>query len=198
MSTKEERGARLREARKRLKLSATVVGQRAGYSASGIRAMENGQNDVSIKGAEALASVLRTTPEWILTGAGDQPRFVPIVGFVGAGAEAHFYASGQGPFGEAPAPEDATDKTVAAEIKGPSIGRYFDNWLLYYDDVRSPVTEDQLHELCVVGLPDDKVLVKWLKPGADGRFHLLSENEPPIFDQEVIWAARVTGLKPRS
>src|SRR5450755_207272 len=36
---------------------------------------------------------------------------VPLVGFVGAGAEAHIYAQGQGPFGEVHAVEGSNDQT---------------------------------------------------------------------------------------
>lgn len=175
------------------------VADQSGYSPSGVRAIENGQNDLKPDVAELLAPIVKTTAGWLLTGEGDGgPRpLVPVVGFVGAGDAAHYYDTSQGPGRWVDAPENAGPDTVAAEVKGQSIGRYFDGWLVFYDEVRSPVTADQIGELCVVGLPDGRILVKWLQAGRDGRFHLLSQTEEPMFDQEIAWAARVTNMKPR-
>jgi transcriptional regulator with XRE-family HTH domain len=121
-----------------------------------------------------------------------QPRTVPLVGYVGAGAEAHFYASDQGEFDQVPAPEGATDSTVAAEIRGDSLGPFFDQWLVFYDDVRTPPTDDLIGKLCVVGLEDGRVLIKKLRRGSlDGAFTLQSQFEPPIYDVFLEWAAPV-------
>ena len=124
-------------------------------------------------------------------------RQVPVVSFVGAGDAAHYYEMAQGPFNYVDAPDNAGADTVAGEVKGGSIGRLFDGWLIFWDEVRSPVTPDQHGELCVVGLPDGRVLVKWLQAARDGRFHLLSQAEDPMFDQDVAWAAKVTNMRPR-
>src|SRR5262245_21011143 len=51
-------------------------------------------------------------------------RTVPLVGYVGAGAQAHFTAAGE--LGRVPAPEGSTDATVAVEIRGESLGSFFD------------------------------------------------------------------------
>jgi len=123
---------------------------------------------------------------------------VPVVGEVGAGDAAHFYAKAQGPFGDAPAPEGATDDTVALEVRGESLGSFFDDWLVYYDEVRRPVTPDLHGRLCVVGLDDDRVLIKKIKASPDKRrFHLLSLTEDPILDVVVVWAARVKHMAPK-
>lgn len=125
-------------------------------------------------------------------------RTVPVVGYVGAGAVAHYYATGQGELDQVEAPDYATDKTVAAAIRGESLGPLLEDWLVFWDDARSPVTEDLFGRLCVVGLPDDRILVKQIRPaGAPGHFHLISNNEAPMLDVEVLWAARVRGMQPR-
>lgn len=127
-----------------------------------------------------------------------EPRTARVVGYVGAGAEAHFYAVSQGDLDEVPAPDGATPDTVAVEIRGDSLGSLFNRWLVFYDQVRSPVTSDQIGRVCVVGLPDDRVLVKLLRRGSKkGLFRLVSEREPPIDDTEVAWAARVKNMVPR-
>lgn len=152
---------------------------------------------------EKLATALGTTSDYLL-GRTDQAeiergeRTVPLVGYVGAGAAAHFYAAGDGNLGEVPAPEDATPETVAVEIRGDSLGSLFDQWLVFYDEVRSPVTHDLIGRLCVVGLPDDRILIKQIRPSkTPGLFHLLSNAEPPILDVEITWAAKVKSMVPR-
>jgi transcriptional regulator with XRE-family HTH domain len=124
------------------------------------------------------------------------PDTVKLVGYVGAGAAAHFYDAAD--LGTVPAPEGATEDTVAMEIRGESLGALFEHWLVYYDEVRTPVTPDLIGRLCVVGLLDDRVLVKQIKKSkTDGLYHLLSNTEGPLFDMEVLWAARVKSMVPR-
>lgn len=198
-----EPGERLRAARERAKLSRAVVADRAGYSVSGIGALENGQNNIKPDVAKVLAPIVGTTPEWLLYGTGDhEPRparaTVPVVGYVQAGAEAILYAEGQGPFDEVPAPHNASPRTVALQSRGESLGPLLSEWLVFYDDVRSPITPDMFGKLCVLGLPDGRVVVKQLKPaGVVGRYHLISQNEGPMLDQEVAWGAVVTAMTPR-
>lgn len=128
---------------------------------------------------------------------GESRRTVPLVGNVGAGAEAHFYDVGQDPFDEVEAPSTATVDTVAVRIRGQSMGAWYDNWLVYYDEVRNPVTADLLGEVCVVGLADGRVLIKQLQASRnEGYFHLISLTEPPITDAVVEWAAKVKEMRP--
>jgi Predicted transcriptional regulator len=196
-----EPGERLRAARERAKLSRAVVANRAGYSVSGIGALENGQNNIKPDVAKVLAPIVGTTPEWLLYGTGPPDasrRTVPLVGYVSAGAQAVLFSEGQGPFDEVPAPDNTTDATVAVEIRGESLGPLFNEWLVYYDDVRRPVTSDLYGKLCVIGLPDGRILVKKLQRSrVSGLYHLLSNNEDPMLDQEVEWAARVKTMTPR-
>lgn len=125
-------------------------------------------------------------------------RSVRVVGYVGAGAKAHYYALPPDELDTVPAPESATPETVAVEIRGSSLGPAFDRWLAFYDDVRRPATEDMLGHLCVVGLSDERVLIKRLERGRrPGLFRLVSNTEPPIEDVPIEWAARVKSMVPR-
>lgn len=178
-----------------LEQAAEAIGTSKGYLSElerGLRPMPPGKKLAEI--ADALLVPL----EALVGAEGARPATVPVVGYVKAGAEAVLYAEGQGPFDYVPAPEGATEKTVAVEIRGESLGEFFDEWLVFYDDVHSPITPDQLGQLCVVGLPDGRVLVKKIRPAREpGLYHLLSQTEGPILDQEVAWAARVKHMSPR-
>jgi hypothetical protein len=192
---------------------AATASREAGLSTSAIRNLRRGaKGEIATKGGNAatfaaLAPVLETTPTWLMTGEGpevadgaplDGHATVRVVGYVGAGAEAHFYALQQGDLDEVPAPEGSTPATRAVEIRGASLGSMFDRWLVFYDDVRSPVTLDLIGRLCVVGLPDDRVLIKKIRPGKSrGLYRLLSEREAPIEDVPVEWAARVKNMVPQ-
>ena len=54
-----------------------------------------------------------------------------------------------------------------------------------------PVTDNQIGQLCVVGLADGRALVKELRRGKDGLFDLYSPNDDPILNVVIEWAALV-------
>ena len=171
---------------------------RAGMSVGGYRKLEYGERELKAKQIRAFCAIYDVSEADVLGTPPDAPRTIPLVGFVGAGAEAHYYGAGQELNEFVDAPDGATADTRALEIRGTSLGELFDRWLVFYDDVRSPVTTDLIGRLCVVGLPDDRVLVKKLtKSRSPGLFHLLSNTEAPIMDAEVAWAARVKHMVPR-
>lgn len=88
---------------------------------------------------------------------------------------------------------------MAVQIRGDSLGPSFDGWLAYYDDYRDGVTTDLIGKLCVVGLADGRVVIKTLRKGErSGRFDLFGNDERPIYDVEVRWAAPVTTLAPKT
>jgi hypothetical protein len=76
---------------------------------------------------------------------------------------------------------------------------FFNRWLIFYDDVRQAATLDHIGELCVVGLEDNRILVKQMQPGrAEGLSNLLSPTEKPILDVAIKWAAKVNSVSRRS
>jgi phage repressor protein C with HTH and peptisase S24 domain len=169
---------------------------------------ENGSRGFKRASAELYARRFDVSLEWLLTGRGSksrkpprpepgETRYIPLVGYVGAGAQTHYF-NNDGPVDEVAAPTGSTDSTVAVEIRGDSLGTFFDRWLVFYDDVRRPVTTDLINKLCVVGLEDGRVLIKKIaRSKARGVFHLLSQTEEPILDVVIEWAARVKNMVPR-
>lgn len=123
---------------------------------------------------------------------------VKLKGYVGAGSEAHFYRLADDDYEEVPAPPGATDQTVAVEIKGTSMGAALHSWLVFYDDIHSPVADHMIGQLCVVGLADDRILVKKIER-ARGKYRLISNayDEEPIEDAIIEWAALVTNMRPK-
>lgn len=124
---------------------------------------------------------------------------VKIKGYVGAGSKAHFYAVADEDFEEVPAPAGASNQTVAVEIKGSSWGPRMNTWLVFYDDVRSPVTTDLIGQVCVVGLSDDRILIKEIQRNGKGGYRLLANTttDDAIEDAQIEWAAKVIGMRPR-
>jgi antitoxin component HigA of HigAB toxin-antitoxin module len=171
-----------------------------GRSPSAVTDLLNGRRRLRADEIALAASYLGVEPPRLVGGGRAPPAraSVSLVGYVGAGAIARFYADGQGPFDEVPAPDAASAKTVAVQIRGHSLGALFDNWLVFYDDVREPPGDDLVGRMCVCGLADGRVLIKALKRSQiAGLWTLLSNAEPPIYDIALDWAALVREMRPR-
>lgn len=122
-------------------------------------------------------------------------RRIKVAGYVGAGGQAHYYAVAQGHLDEIEASDKDGPKAIAVQIKGDSLGKLFAGWYAVYEDVRRPVTDDLMGRVCVVGLSDERVLVKKIERAGRGRYDLLSETEPPIKNVQIEWAAKVTDIR---
>jgi phage repressor protein C with HTH and peptisase S24 domain len=206
------RGERLRIAREKRFKSARAAGKAMGIAVSTYGAHERaeapGGRDYGPNEALRYGRFFGVTPEWLLTGRkpfpSDEPEQTParkvrVVGYVGAGAEAHLYAVAQGDLDEVDPPPGLTEDTVAVEIRGDSLGAFFNRWLVFYDDVRRPVTPDLIGELCIVGLEDGRILIKQIQRSkTEGLFNLISSTEKPIADVAIEWAARVNSIGRRS
>lgn len=199
---------RLKEARIKLGYESAAAAARAfGWGESTYASHENGARGLQPDTADKYAKAFKVPAEWLLYGKApkgrapvERPRTVPLVGKVSAGARMYF--ADQVTAGDTvAAPSTATESTVAVEVDGDSLGPAFNGWLVFYDDVHSPVREDLIGELCVVGLADGRVLIKMLhKSRVRGLFHLLpnATGEVPIMDVEVEWAAKVRSMRARN
>ena len=203
---------RLKRARKAVDCTQQEVADALDVSPHAVSGWERGEAMPEPDKLPLLAKRLGRSVDWLLDGRepardlssedvaasiGKPPRrMIRVKGYVGAGGQAHYYAVDPGDLGEIEGGGRATDQTVALVIIGASLGKFFDHWHVLYDDVRSPVTEDLIGELCVAGLADDRVLVKKIQRNGRG-FDLLSnaESEPPIKNVKIEWAAKVTDLR---
>jgi hypothetical protein len=114
---------------------------------------------------------------------------------VGAGSAAHFYDVPPSHLDEVIGPADASESTAALEIRGDSLGPFFNRWYLFYDDLRRIMTPDLIGQLCVVGLAGRRTLVKQMQRGSDlGLYSLHSATEKPIADVTIERAAIVDSI----
>lgn len=185
---------RIREWRELRKITLEQLAEATELSAGYLQRMETGGRNVSLKNLRKISEALDVPEKELVPSAGE----VPLVGYVGAGAAMVLFSEGDNPNERVKAPEGATKKTRACEIRGESLGSLFDHWLVYFDDVRDPPDHSMVGRLCVCGLADGRVLVKKMMAGQlPNTWRLLSNVEPPIHDVVVEWAARVKQMTPR-
>lgn len=175
--------------------SQDVAAEKMGTTRNQLAKLEGSTRRLSEKWIQRAAEAFEVDQGEIVTERG---RAVEVIGYVGAAAEAHLYSDAQGPFDEVRAPDNATDDTVAVIVRGDSLGSFFDRWLVFYDDVRRPVTPDLIGKLCVVGLPTGQVVIKKITATRNrGLYHLVGQFGEPITDTPIEWAARVKEMRPQ-
>lgn len=194
MDAESENGV-LQEARKSAGMTRNKLASLANTSAQQIEKLEKGMREMTRAWAERLAPHLGVSAQYLVFA---DSRKVHVVGFAAAGSDTLIFADAQGPFDEVDAPAWATERTVAVQIRGTSLGRPFNNWLAFYNDRHDPPDESLIGELCICGLADGRVMIKTLQKGSSkGRYHLESLTEPTIPDQHVEWAAIVEEMRRR-
>ena len=82
-----------------------------GRSPSAVTDLLNGHRRLRADEIAIVSEYLGVEPPRLIGGGPPRPPKAPLVGYVGAGAIAHFYADGQGPFDEVDAPIDAKPST---------------------------------------------------------------------------------------
>jgi hypothetical protein len=214
----DTRGERLRIARKKHYKSGRMAAEALNIAPATYGAHERaetpGGRDFGPDEAKVYARRFKVSREWLLYGdvksgghipepvfeaeAPDEsgPRMVSVIGHTGANATASFYVPA-GELDKVPAPDEATDKTVAVEIRGHSLGKVLDRAIVFYDDVQRPITPALVGKLCVVGLADERVLVKRVRRGSKPGLYTLISEDDPIEDVEIEWAAPVIDIRPR-
>jgi hypothetical protein len=213
-STPSTRGQRLRVARAKRFASAREAAIALGIPVSTYSAHERaespGGREYTPEVAQRYARRFGVTAEWLLTGyvptaggkagASRQPKPAAptkfrIRGYIGRGGRVYFYQVAPEDLEEIELPNLVTESTVAFEIRGKSMGSFFNHWFLLFDDLRRRPTPDLVDELCMVALADGRMLIKLLGQGrAEGQFDLISQGEPPMRNAAIVWAAKVKGL----
>jgi len=160
--------------------------------------IESGRTGLDVRELDPIAAALGVAPEELLISA--ETARVPIVGYVGAGAEVF-------PIEELPRWEGINeiecprelnpDDTEALIVEGDSMLPIEPRSVVFVTRSRPSTPDDVLGKLCVVELADGRRLVKQVRRGYQkGRFNLISTNAAPIEDVEIERAARVRAIIP--
>ena len=182
-------GNALRTLRTARKWTHDHTAEKMGLSRGQYIKLERGERRLTERTIDLAAKAFGVPPAEVMNG----PSTVPIVGYAGAGGQAYFESLPEDESIEA----DAPDGTVAVRIRGISLGPGFDGWYALYTDRREPFTDDMFGQLCVVATEDGRTLVKWVQRSHARGVNLVSgigEIEEAV---PIVWAARVTDLRPR-
>lgn len=188
---------RLRELRKKSGLKLREVSGLTGYTLDGISKDERGERQLTTTKIATYAKVYGCSPKDIFD---DTERMVPIVGYVGAGAEIYpinDYPNGCG-IDEVEAPPGHNgEKIVAVCIKGDSMEPvYSEGDILYYSREWDYVPANCIGKKCIVHTADGRTLVKKLLAGTKpGYWQIFSYNGGKIEEVELKWAAPVIYVK---
>lgn len=186
---------RLRDAREKAGYAdAASAARRFGWGQTTYRSHENGQRGYKLDKAIDYGRAFRVSPEWLLFGKGDNgKRPVPLVGYVGAGAEMFSYDDG-GALDEIDPPPGVGPSAVAVMVRGDSMfPRYMSGDILIYD--RHTMLSDADGQECVVSLLDGRKFVKMVRVDGRGDVTLESWNAPPLRQVHVEWVAKIIWVK---
>lgn len=192
-----------------------------GWNRNTYASNENGNAPFSFRRARQYAAAFGVSAVWLYDGLGapdadasssrdappgDAPprdvqpeQLVPVIGRVGADPEGIvMFAAGQPPGDLVPIPPGGTAQAVALQVVGHSMTGLADHGgLIYFEDQRTPPSEDMLGHVVVVEIDTEEVLVKRLLRGSRrGLYDLESVVGPVRRDCKVRWAAHITAIIP--
>jgi phage repressor protein C with HTH and peptisase S24 domain len=196
MST-EDQARRLREARENAGYrSARSVALEKEWPESTYRSHEAGTRGFDEEHAKRYARAFRVSPLWLLHGVTTpQPAEIPIMGFIGAGAEInpeYEQVPADGLF-TVDLPFPVPDEMVGFEVRGDSMLPRYDEGdvvVVWRDQRRN--AEALLGEEVAVRTTDGRRYLKRLMRGlSKGRFNLESWNARTIEDVEIDWIGEI-------
>jgi transcriptional regulator with XRE-family HTH domain len=187
-------GQSVKRVRERLGITQQQVADAMGIDKMTVYKLESGRMKMTADYIQGFAKALQCSATDLM----DTKKTVPLVGYVGAGAEVYAiddHAKGAG-LEEVEGHAGLPENTVALRVRGDSMyPAYKDGDLIYYarDCDFDPAL---LGKECIVKLRDGRLFVKELKRGMrDGLFRLTSYNAPEIEGVEIEWACRIEWVK---
>lgn len=192
----------LKAAREAAGLSQKSLAARVGLSQQAIGAMESGGVVGSPK-LYKIAQVLGVPIEYLdpeMPPSGDPAkRLIPVVGYVGAGAEIFSiddHLPGAGLEEIEPPHAGMHPDTVAVKVRGNSMEpAYFEGDVILYDRQEKADLAPLVGKECVIALKDGRMFIKILKRQPSGDWYLWSVNSEPVFGINVSWAAKVRWIQ---
>lgn len=205
---------RLAEMRKRAGLTRDELAEKVGTTATTIYRKETGMRGLKTEELATYAKALGCSVSDLVdesAGAAEPSGrgwrgerevmgypLVPVVGYVGAGAEMHPFddhAKGQGIAEvEFPGGPLKPGKTVAVQVVGDSMTPFYSEGdQLFYDERIHGVPEEWLGKICVVKVVDGPTLVKRVSKASGVGLYRLSciRADEPDRVEMVEWSAKV-------
>lgn len=189
----------IRNIRKKLGMSMDAVASLSSTTRATIMKLEKGQMQLTTHWMEKIARALKCSPMELIFDI--TPPMVPVMGYVGAGAEVVPLDTEISPLEEVECPTGyLPENIVALRVKGDSMEPQMeDGWLIFYKRETDGVPSNCIGELCVVSLGNNGLLVKKVRHGSKlGHYHLYSKNpnRDPIIDAKLLWASKVIDIRP--
>ncbi|RWC91688.1 MAG: helix-turn-helix transcriptional regulator [Mesorhizobium sp.] len=139
---------------------------------------------------------------WLLTGEGGETTRVPLMGYVGAGAEVEpdFEQVPEDGMEEIEVPFPLPADMIAFQVKGDSMLPMFEDGMIIivFREQRKGI-DNFFGQRVIVRTVEGKRFVKTLMRGsAEGRVSLLSWNANPIENVEIVWIGEIFTYFPGS
>lgn len=188
-------------------LSESRAAKLAGLSDSAIRdirrVVKSGKEDagVSTRTLAKLAPVLRTTVEWLMTGSGEgaASRMVPLMGYLGAGAEVEPDFEQVPPEGldQIELPFSLDEDLIAFRVRGDSMLPFYKDGatIVVYRDQKRPL-ESFYGEEAAVRTSDGRRFIKTIMRGQEDTVTLYSSNASPIENVRLEWIGEIFAVLP--
>jgi DNA-binding XRE family transcriptional regulator len=181
---------RLKELRKKQKITQGVIAERLGVSIGSISRYESGLDGISTKFLGDVAAAYGVSVLEIF-----EPGDIPLYGHVGAGAE--ILVSHESHGGETVTrPAGVSGDLAAVRVAGDSmVDKYYPGDILFYSNDMQAADADVVGRYCVVNLDDGRMMVKKVTRGKRfGTYTLLSAGAEPIVDVLLRWAAPIRAV----
>lgn len=198
---------RIDERLEALGLAESRAAKMAGLSDSAIRdirrAVKNGRQDigVSTRTLAKLAPVLDTTMEWLMTGGleGRASRTVPLMGYIGAGAEVEPEFEQVPPEGldRIELPFSLDEDLIAFRVRGDSMLPMYEDGtvVIVYREQTRPL-EALFGRVAAVRTTDGRRFIKTITRGPDDTVTLTSHNANPIEGVKLEWIGEIFATLP--
>lgn len=183
---------RLREARTERRVTQQQLAEAIDVPYQTIQKIEAGKVNLSWDRAKKIAKYLNCRIGDLDSELFKEPNQVPILGYVGAGAEV-FPFEGDAPIDYMTPVRDVPEGTAGAIVRGTSmLPALRDGDTLFYLPQETISPDLLVGKECVVRTTDGRVFVKQLERGSiPGKWKLVSYNAPEMDNISIDWAARV-------
>ncbi len=180
---------------KQRKISTRQAAEVLGIAQSGVVRLLSGKRQAKARELRRLAELVgEPIPDEIVP---TSPETVPVMGYVGAGAEI-FPPDEDQELDRVPAPWREARQLAAVVVRGSSMEpEFWDGDLIFYEPPNGMVDPEALvGHTVVVRTEDGRTFVKRLLRGSKpGLWTLESHAAPPMKDVRLVWVAPIRYIK---